>query len=413
MDKKMVKHSGPKRGGASPTTGRAEQAAPKGKAVPGDRSARTEGVSVSREQVSEPAVGGRAALGAIQRLPLETQTLYSELLEHLQGTEFARSFADLKGGFTLRERRGEPYWYFRTSEGLGPAPREFYVGPDDAPTRGLLRAYKDGRGNAEAHAERVTRLAAMLRSGGLTLVDQATYKIVKTFSSAGVFRLGGVLVGAHAYVAIGNALGVKWPTATKTQDVDFGAMANPHIGIGVPQTPQLMASVPKAIEALEMGFLPVHFPTGEKPTTYIVPNRGWRIDLVTAPRGKDRVSPVEIPRFGVYAQPLEFMDYALDKTMEALVVGNSGVLVRVPEPARFAIHKLLVASNRDPRSSAKADKDRQQACLMLRFLAEERSGDITLAAEDAISRGSGWKRRLQEQAKLLKDPIEELQRMLR
>lgn len=361
----------------------------------------------------EPSRQEGKAIGVIKKLPLETQTLYAELLEHLRGAEFARSFADLKGGFSLRERGGEPYWYFRTSEGPGSSPQEFYIGPDDEPTRGRIQSYKDGRENAKTHADRVIRLAAMLRSGGLTIADQSTFKILKGFSNAGVFRLGGVMVGTHAYAAIGNSLGVKWPSATQTQDVDFGAMVNPHLGIGLPLTKQTMANVPKAIEALEMGFLPVHLPTGEKPTTYVVPGKEWRIDFVTAPRGNDRVSPVEIPRLGVYAQPLEFMNYALDKTMEAVVVGTSGVLVRVPEPARFAIHKLLVASNRDPRSAIKAEKDRLQSLQVMRLLEYERPGDITLAVEDAVSRGAGWKRRLREQAALLRDPIEELNLVIR
>lgn len=356
--------------------------------------------------------GDSGGLGGIRKFPLETQTLYAELLEHLRGAEFARSFADLKGGFTIRKRGEEQYWYFRSSEGPNPSPQEFYVGPDDERTRDRIRAYKEGRENAKAHADRVIRLAAMLRSGGLTIADQSTFKILKGFSNAGVFRLGGVLVGTHAYAAIGNSLGVRWPSATQTQDVDFGAMVNPHVGIGLPLTQQTMANVPKAIESLEMGFLPVHFPTGEKPTTYVVPNKEWRIDFITAPRGKDRVSPIEITRLGLYAQPLEFMGYALDKTMEAVVVGTSGVLVRVPEPARFAIHKLLVASNRDARSAIKAEKDRLQSLQLMRFLEYERPGDITIAAEDAISKGSGWRRRIQEQTKLLKGSIEELNQTL-
>jgi hypothetical protein len=162
-----------------------------------------------------------------------------------------------------------------------------------------------------------------------------------------------------------------------------------------------------------MGFLPVHFPRGAKPTTYVVPNKEWRIDFVTAPRGKDQESPVEIPRLGLYAQPLAFMGYALHKTMEAVVVGTSGVLVRVPEPARFAIHKLLVAGNRDAASAIKAEKDRLQSLQVMLFLEHERPGDITLAAEDAVSNGSGWKERLQKQVHLLKGSVEELNRVLR
>lgn len=345
----------------------------------------------------------------IKKLPLETQTLYAELLEHLRGADFARSFADLAGGFIARERGGEKYWYFRTSEGLGRRPQEFYLGPDDESTQKWLQAYRDGRENARENRERITRLATMLRGGGLTLTDSSSAKIIKAFANAGVFRLGGVLVGTHAFVAIGHSLGVRWPSALQTQDVDFGAMPKHHVGIGVLQTPQLLADVPKAIESLEMGFIPsVRLHSASKPTTYIVPGKEWRIDLVTAPQGGDRESPVEIPRLGAHAQPLAFMDYLLQKPMEAVIVSSTGILVQVPEPARFAVHKLLVASNRDKRMSLKADKDRQQAFYVMSFLAEERPGDLRLAAEEAMDRGPSWKRRIKQQADLLPGRIQEL-----
>jgi len=312
-----------------------------------------------------------------------------------------------------RDRGGESYWYFRTREGLGANAQEFYIGPDDEPTRKLIQAYKDGRENAQANAARIARLAAMLRSGGVTLTDATSTRIIRAFASTGVFRLGGVLVGTHAFVSIGNSMGVKWPSALHTQDVDFGAMANRRIGIGVIQSPQLMAHIPKAIEALEMGFIPnIRIHAASKPTSYVVPGKEWRIDLVTAPQGSDREAPIEIPRLGVYAQPLEFMDYLLEKTMDAAIVGNTGVLVQVPEPARFAIHKLLVASNRDKRSILKAAKDRQQAFHVMSFLEQDRAGDIALAAEEAIQRGPSWRRRIQQQADLMPERIRELDELI-
>jgi len=361
-----------------------------------------------------PAPLGNSGQGAsISNLPLETQTLYAELLEHLRGADFVRSFADLTGGFTLRERQDGRYWYFRTSEGIGPAVQDLFIGPDDAATQNLIDTYKQGRGTAEQNAARIARLAAMLRSGGIALSDSGSLKIIKAFANAGVFRMGGVLIGTHAFVAIGNTLGVRWPSAMQTQDVDFGSFAQNHVGIGIPQTPQTMADIPKAIDALAMGFVPnVRLHTASKPTSYIVPGKELRIDLVTSPQGTDREAPVAIPRLGAYAQPLEFMDFLLQKTMDSAIVGSTAVLVRIPEPARFAVHKLLVASNRDVRSAIKAEKDRHQAAFLMAHLEKERPGDLTLAVEDAVSRGPSWKRRIQAQGRRMPFPIQELQNAL-
>jgi len=87
--------------------------------------------------------------------------------------------------------------------------------------------------------------------------------------------------------------------------------------------------------------------------------------------------------------------------------------VKVPEPARYAIHKLLVASNRDARFAAKAEKDRLQAFQLLSLLEQDRPGDILLAAEAALERGPDWRRRLREQAERMVGPVQELEDMLR
>jgi hypothetical protein len=346
---------------------------------------------------------------------LETQTLLAELLEHLRTIEFVKSFSDLKGGFTARERGDGRYWYFRTTGGVGSNVKDFYIGPDDDRTRAIMASYQAGRPDAEARAERIRRLSAMLRGGDLALTDTDSTRIIRGFAEAGVFRLGGILVGTHAFAAIGNNLGVRWPSGLRTTDIDFSAYAK-RIDLGIPQTPQTMANIPRVIEALEMGFVPsLHLSLKHrefKSTSYYIPRTDWRIGLVTASLGANLEDPIEIPRLGAYAQPLPFMDYLLERTMDAVIVGTTAVLVRVPEPARFAVHKLLVASNRSPQSALKADKDRLQSALLMSHLEREWPGNLTLAAEDALSRGPSWARRIRQEGERLPIPCEELKATL-
>lgn len=345
------------------------------------------------------------------RLPLETQTILAELLEHMRGAEFVRSFSDIDGTFTPRQRGELTYWYFRTTGGLGSKVKDFYIGPDDDKNRALIEAYRAGRPAAEARTDRIKRLAAMLRVSGVATTDRDSTNIIRGFSEAGVFRLGGLLVGTHAFRAIGNALAVSWPAALKTSDVDFGAFAR-HLDLGILQTPQTMAHIPKAVDALGMGFVPNPRISlklmRERSTSIYIPGTDWRIDLLTAPMGANQENPIEIPRFGAYAQPLAFMDYLLEKSMEAVIIGPTAVLVRVPEPARFAVHKLLVASNRGPQAALKADKDRLQAALLMSYLENDWPGNLTLAAEAALSRGPSWARRIRQEAKRLPIPCDEL-----
>ena len=328
-----------------------------------------------------------------QPLGIETQTLYAELLERLRVADMRRSFASLEGGFAKRIREGSSYWYFRTSEGAS-GQREFYIGRDDEATRARIAAVEAQRKGLEPSAEGISRLAAMLRMGGATFTDALSARIIHGLEAAGVFRLGGILIGTHAFVAIGNAMGVRWSSGLRTQDVDFAAVRS--LGVGVPKTPQLMANLPRALDTLEMGFIPcIQLHTSRKATSFVAPARDeWAVDFLTDARGRDRTTPVHIPRLNIYAQPLEFMDFLLERSFEAIVLANEPTLVRVPEPAWFALHKLLVASNRDPSRQAKASKDRLQAFELLSFLSQERPGDIDLAAESLRKRGTGWRQRV-------------------
>jgi len=74
---------------------------------------------------------------------------------------------------------------------------------------------------------------------------------------------------------------------------------------------------------------------------------------------------------------------------------GSGVLVQVPGPERFAIHKLIVADRRrEGPDSLKAVKDRLQAQFLIGILAEDRPDDLLEAWEAARAAGPRWRERL-------------------
>jgi hypothetical protein len=54
----------------------------------------------------------------------------------------------------------------------------------------------------------------------------------------------------------------------------------------------------------------------------------------------------QIERFGVNAQPLELLDYLIKGSVEVAVLFGAGILVNVPSPAKFAVHKLAVSQLR-------------------------------------------------------------------
>jgi hypothetical protein len=84
------------------------------------------------------------------------------------------------------------------------------------------------------------------------------------------------------------------------------------------------------------------------------------------------------------------LDYLIEETQPAAVLGGAGVLVNVPRPGRFALHRLIVATRRGTSGIPKAPKDRAQASALLRVLLTELPGEITLAWKAFLRHGKAW-----------------------
>ncbi|MDO8950553.1 MAG: GSU2403 family nucleotidyltransferase fold protein [Actinomycetota bacterium] len=325
----------------------------------------------------------------MQRQALEVQTLYAEMLEQLVALEAGRAIGHVPGGFVTKNVKGNDYYYFQHLE-PGGMKRQAYVGRRDAILDAVVERFERGHKAFEADAASIQRLASLLRVGGAMLTDAPSARVLSALADAGVFRLGGVLVGTHAFTVIGNLLGVRWTgAAMRTQDLDVAASARMSVAV-----PDLTADIPGVLEGLDMGFLPVPaFDPASPSTSFKVRGQGLRVDLITPARGA-ATAPVLVPRLKAAAQPLRYLDYVIESTVRGAVVDGGGVLVSVPDPARFALHKVLIAGERPVIAQAKSEKDLRQAAAVLGVLLEDREGDIALALEDASSRGKGWRTRL-------------------
>ena len=95
-------------------------------------------------------------------------------------------------------------------------------------------------------------------------------------------------------------------------------------------------------------------------------------------------------------QSLHYLNYLIAEPITAAIPYRNGVLVQIPRPERFAIHKLIVADRRQGGpDQAKSRKDRGQAAFLIDVLAEDRPDDLREAYEDALSRGPRWRERLE------------------
>ena len=102
----------------------------------------------------------------------------------------------------------------------------------------------------------------------------------------------------------------------------------------------------------------------------------------------------EIRQLGVPAIPLRFLDYLIEEPLPAVALGRRPVLVRVPQPARYAVHKLIVAQERDRRFALKAQKDLEQSFDLQKVLETLDPESLAEAFKDARKKGPGWRKRV-------------------
>ncbi len=315
-------------------------------------------------------------------LSASAQTAYAQLLDAVHGAELTRTVANLRGTFARKQVKGGTYWYFQYTDVSGKV-RQVYVGPESKRVQALMDAHAAG-GAAQA-VEALARSAVAL---GNAPVLARHFKVVQRLADYGFFRAGGVLIGTHAFLAFGNMLGVRWQDGLRTQDVDF-AHAGKQLAIALPASIEI--DVHAAIESLQMGLLPIQHFDGGTGATYLDPrDPEFQLDFLT-PLHRGGMEPYRHPQLGIRLQPLKFMEYLLQDVQQAALLSASGAaLVSAPHPARYALHKLIIAGERPASRIAKSNKDVQQAASLLSVLREQAAWQVDEAWADLVSRGPGW-----------------------
>lgn len=181
-----------------------------------------------------------------------------------------------------------------------------------------------------------------------------------------MFRAGGVLVGSSAMLCLGNTPGVQWASeALRTRDIDA---TDPKVLIGLQSTSGLTRLDQDDADTL----LPIPSLNRKHPSTsFKVRGTQLMVDFLVPLVGRPSSEPVRLPGLGVAAHPLRYLDYLIEDTMQAAVVGGDGVLVNIPSPARYALHKLIVAGERATAFAAKTGKDIRQAELLFDVLLDD------------------------------------------
>lgn len=309
-------------------------------------------------------VGVKLLITMLELLPASTQTLYAQLLDEVLGAAYsARGIS-----FITRRVRSGVYWYMQYT--IGSSQRSFYLGPDDAPLRERIAATRAMWEADAPSAKERARLVAMLTAGGAVGLPASHSRVLEALEQAGVFMVGGVLIGSHSYALMANALGVRWP-------VDLAHDNAFHVAI-----PDKKVDLEVALSEADKGFFAVPALNPREPsTTFKIRGSELSVSLLTPMHGKTDSRAKKIFSLNAMASPMRFLDFILEDTQPAVLPYRHGVLVNIPSPARFALHKLVVSQRRPAAFAVKARKDILQAQEVLGLLAEERPGDILLAME--------------------------------
>lgn len=318
---------------------------------------------------------------AFRRHTQTAQTAYHDLVSLLLDD----AVSDLLGAPASRLINGKTYWYDRYR--LGTRIHERYLGEETPDLLSRLEHHSALKEERTLRRQERARIVRLLRSERFLGLDGATGSLMAALAKTGTFRLGGTLIGTAAFRLYEGELGVRlsMDQLAMTNDIDIASFERLSLLLDDKVDPSLQ----EVLGGFEF-----------EPVSTLDRNRIWRwrqsatqtmVEFLT-PSFEEAEGIRNLPALGVSARSLHFLNYLIAEPVAAAGIYREGILVRIPRPERFAIHKLIVSSRRkDGPDSLKARKDLLQAELLIEVLADDRPMDLEDAYRDAMSRGPRWR----------------------
>jgi hypothetical protein len=311
-------------------------------------------------------------------LPLNVQTLYADLA---QSVTFSTT---LPGSVFTQTIRGKDYLY--SAEKHGAVRKTRYLGLAEDPET-TERAQNIRRAAQDAKARRTA--VSMLKRSGIPAPTITMGRVLEAIAKAGLFNNGMVLVGTAAYQVYPAVVGaVLSPAALTTQDADLAAAS---LAIASDIEGESLLDVLKRADPT---FVPQPGLDPRTPPRRFRSAAGLEVDVVTRHRTRaDEERAAIIPGLRCSAQLLRYLEFLIADPIPAVALYGAGVPVTVPQPARYAVHKLIVAQVRN-EASGKRGKDLAQARELIAALNTADPHALKDAIADARRRGAKWKTHL-------------------
>jgi hypothetical protein len=191
-------------------------------------------------------------------------------------------------------------------------------------------------------------------------------EVLRRLDKAGILK-DIVLVGSWCTLFYKKFFsGKKYMTSLTTRDMD--------LLIPQPKTIKVKVDVTELLK--DLGFV-VGF-TGSQ--GYIrLEHPQLIVEFLVPERGKGSDKPYSLPQLGLNAQALRFLEFLSQNTIRSKA---GSIMITLPHPANFALHKLLVMRRR-PKAERQA-RDKETAIRILNALIDSDQSDTIQKAFQAM-----------------------------
>jgi hypothetical protein len=335
---------------------------------------------------------------ALKSIPMSHQVMFSDLAARALDGEFDALFST-EGNFQKSISKGRAYWYYVTPMVEGHRSRKMLGPADDPAVEERVRRFKELKHDAGERRQIVRSLIV----AGLPEPNRLVGDVIEKLAAAGLFRLRVVLIGSVAYQAYCGYLGVNMPNRLlMTNDVDFGQFFSISNEID-----DEMPSMLETLQSIDPTFAPImHLADASRSTKYRNSAR-TEIEFLTPSNSSQdyQGKPAKMAALGgASAEPMRFLDFLIHDPIRSVLLHRAGIAVTIPAPARYAIHKLIVAVERQQQGGEKSLKDIDQAASLIEAMkVSRRQDDLGLAWIEAWNRGPSWREALRRGSLRLPD----------
>ena len=320
----------------------------------------------------------------MKRLPLITHSLFAELADQCRSEPRDPELWPLSGSIVTVPVGDQEHWYFQKSRRTtsGKYQQREYIGPvGDQALAAKVASFEAAKAGYTGRMG----IISTLKSAGVAAPTGKLANLLLGLHEAGVLERA-LVVGIIAFQAYSAMLGAKFgQSAFHTMDLDMTQAKTISLAgrnnLGVPLL--------EVLKGLDETFREVPGMDPRTPPVSYINQDMIRLDVLMPFTGPDR-GPIHSLKLGSHGQPQRLLDYLVVDPVDTVLLVGGGAPTQVPDPARFALHKLIVSQRRHAIETAKKRKDLLQAQQLIELLMEDDPEALRRARNDLKGRGQKW-----------------------